>query len=307
MKSRKIKNNNSKKNKKEKAKIKEEVKIKTFLEYFFNIKYPEEVELIDELNEVNKEIYEKWLYKKNLAKKITEGSTLIIGVKGENGIVLGGDTKMMRGGETDFENKVKTFNISKNAPIIFASAGFVGVIEDFIEMFEKTLVSSIEMGKLKNLLSIKIIAEDLVEKVEKRYGPKVGKYPIHFILGGLSELSRGETRLYEIGPGGFGQKIKYTCLVGHGCQYARTIAKYLFPQNNRKGTTALDCNEIVQRIAGCIYWVADEIDNYVGGNPQIVYILNKESGVKIGRYNKGKIQKKVKEFKNNLKNISFEK
>ncbi|GAI25341.1 unnamed protein product [marine sediment metagenome] len=57
MKSRKIKNNNSKQKKKEKAKIKEEVKIKTFLEFFFKTKYPKEVELIDELNEINKEKY----------------------------------------------------------------------------------------------------------------------------------------------------------------------------------------------------------------------------------------------------------
>ncbi|GAI47104.1 unnamed protein product, partial [marine sediment metagenome] len=108
-------------------------------------------------------------------------------------------------------------------------------------------------------------------------------------------------------PGGYGQKIKYTCLVGHGCQYARTIAKYLFPQDNKKGTTSLECNEIVQRISSCIYWVADGVDSYVGGDPQIVYILDKEPDVKVGRYNKGKIQKKVKEFKNNLKNINFEK
>jgi len=299
-----LKNNQ---NKKEEIDIKNKDKTKINREFFPQIKYPKEVDLIDELNEANKEKYQKWLYKKAITKKISEGCTLLIGVKAKNGIVLGGDTKAMRGGETDFEKKVKTFEIHKNAPIIFASAGAVGVIDDFLEIFEKTLVASSRDGKINNLLSIKMIAEDLVEKAEMRYGPKLGQPPLHFILGGLSELNKGERRLYEIGPGGFGQKIKYTCLVGHGCQYARTIAKYLFPQDKKRGLISLDCNEAVQRMATCIYWVADGIDDYVGGDPQIFYMLDKEPGVKEGKYNKGKILKKIKDLKGCLENINFDK
>lgn len=293
--------------KKEKTKVKEEVKIKDIIEFFPKIIYPKEVDLIDELNEANEERYKEWLYKKRLAKKIIGSSTLIIGARGNNGIVLGGDTKAMRGGETDYENKVKTFDIYKDAPIMFASAGLVGVIDDFIEIFEKTLTRSIRENKISNLLSIKIVAEDLVEKAEKRYGPKVGQPPLHFILGGLSELSNGERRLYEVGPGGYGQKIKYTSLVGHGCDYARTISKYLLPQDNKKGMIALNCNEIIQRIAACIYWISDGIDDYVGGDPQIIYMLDKEYGVKEGKYNKGKILKRIKDLKRNLEKITFEK
>lgn len=284
-----------------KKKIKKE--IEGLEKIFPKIAYPKEIQLLDELNEANKEKYKRWLYKKMLGEDMLGKSTLIIGVRGKDGIVLGGDTKTMRGGETDYEKKVKTITTVEGAPIIFASAGIIGVIDDFIEIFEKTLIANIQEGKINSLLSIKMIAEDLVEKTEERYGPKIGEYPLHFILGGLSELSKGDARLYEIGPRGFGSKIKYACLVGHGRDYARTLAKYLFPRHN--GKIPLECKVIVSRIAACIYWIREEIDDYVGGDPQIVYISDKEPEIKDGKYNKGKISKRVDELKEALRKIVF--
>ena len=289
----------------EKGKRKTRGKKKGLGEIFPKIEYPKEIQFLDELNEANREKYKKWLYKKTIAEKILGRSTLVIGVRGKDGIVLGGDTKAMRGGETSFEKKVRTLTTVQRAPIVFAGAGTVGVIDDFIEMFEKTLTTSIQEGKISSLLSIKMIAEDLVEKTEERYGPKLGRPPLHFILGGLSELRKGEARLYEIGLGGFGQKIKCTSLVGHGSPYARTIAKYLFPQHAKKGTIPLTCDEIVSRIAACIYWIREEIDDYVGGEPQIAYVLDKQPEIKDGRYNKTKILKKVDKIKNDLGEINF--
>jgi 20S proteasome alpha/beta subunit len=273
---------------------------------FPEIEYPKEVKLMDELNKANEEKYKKWLYKKMLMEEILGKSTLIIGVRGKDGIVLGGDTKALRGGETDFENKVRTITPLEKTPIIFAGAGIVGVIDDFIEIFQKTLFDNIKAGKISSLLSIKMIAEDLVEKAEERYGPKVGEFPLHFILGGLSNLDTGEARLYEIGPGGFGQKIKYACLVGHGSRYARTIAKYLFPRDSRKGIIPFDCKEIVSRLAACIYWIREEIDNYVGGDPQVACILDNGSEIKDGTYNKMKILHTINKMKDALRNIKFE-
>lgn len=88
---------------------------------FPKVEYPKEVQLLDELNEANKEKIKRWYYQKLLTEKILGKSTLIIGVRCEDGVVLGGDTKAMRGGETSFENKVRTFTVEK-APIIFAGA-----------------------------------------------------------------------------------------------------------------------------------------------------------------------------------------
>lgn len=289
-----------------KAKKKAKGKEEKLGEVFPEIEYPKEVELLDKLNEANKERYKRWRYKKALSEKVLGEHTLIIGVRGKDGIILGADTKAMRGGETDFEKKVRTIHTIEKAPVIFAGAGAVGVIEDFIEIFEKTLIANIKEGKISSLLSIKLIAEDLVEKSEQRYAPKLGEPSLHFVLGGLADLTKGEARLYEISPPGYGQKIKYATLVGHGSPYARTIAKYLFPRHSRQGMVPLECQEIVSRIAACIYWIRDDIDSYVGGEPQIVCVLDKKPEIKDAKFNKGKVSRKVAEMKRNLREITFE-
>lgn len=273
---------------------------------FPKMEYPKELQLLDELNVANKEEYENWLYRKLLIEKILGKSTLIIGVRATDGIVLGGDRKVMRGGETDFENKVRTMQI-KNAPIMFAAAGMVGIIEDFLETFEETLTKNIKEGKVDSLLSVKITAENFVETYNKTYGPKFGEPSLlTFILGGLSELGEGGARLYKIGFPGYGEIIKHYSLVGHGSDYARTVGKYLFPRHSRTGTISLPCDKIISRIAASIYWVGGEVDDYVGGDPQIGYMLDKQAEVKDGKYSKEKVKKQVDNIKKALKNISFE-
>jgi 20S proteasome alpha/beta subunit len=268
------------------------------------IQYPEEVKLLEELNKNSEEKYRKWLRKKAYTEDILGKSTLLVGVRGKDGIVLGGDTKVIRGGETDCETKVKQLPIG-TAPVIFASAGAIGVIEDFVEIFEKTLNHNFAERKINSLLSIKIIAEDLVEKADQRYGPRLQEPSIHFILGGLSNLTNGKAVLYEIGFPGFGQKIKYSTFVGHGSPYARTVGKYLFPRDNKTGTVSLKCNEIVDRIAFNIHWVGEDIDNYVGKDCQIVYILDDKPEVNNASFNKSKISKAAKDLTKSLENIRF--
>jgi 20S proteasome alpha/beta subunit len=281
---------------------KEEIK-KTFPP----VKYPEEMEFLKKLNKDREEKYKKWLYEKKVAEKILGRSTLVIGVRGDDGIVLGSDRKVIRGGEIDFEKKVRTLRIKGEIPIIFAASGIMGVIEDFLEIFEKTLTERVAKGEITSLLSIKMIAEDLVKDFEERYAPRLNEYPIGFIFGGLSELKKGEARLYEIGSRGFGAKIKYHTLTGHGSPYARTIANYLFPREIKTGKIPLKCNEVIPRIATCIFWIGGEIDDYVGGEPQIVYILDNNPEIKEGEYDKENVENKVKQIKEELRNIDFEK
>jgi len=272
-----------------------------------NIVLPKEVQLLENLNKAYKEKYIKWLRKKSITEDILGKYTLVAGVRGKDGIVLAADTKVIRGGETDYENKVRKFRIHADlpSPIIFASAGAVGVIEDFVEMFEKTLQENIEQGQVNSLLSIKWITENLVEKIEERYGPKLLQPPLHFVLGGLSNLISGKAILYEIGSPGYGQKIKYNTFIGHGSPYARTIGKYPFPRDNQGGTISLNCKEIINRIAFCVQWIGDDIDSYVGSDVQIMYLLDDKPDVCSGSFSKTKIFNKVKSIKKTLSTVSF--
>ncbi len=172
-------------------------------------------------------------------------------------------------------------------------------------MFEKTLRENISDGKINSLLSIKIVAENLVETTEERYAPKLQQPSLHFMLGGLSNLNKGKAVLYEIGFPGYGQKIKYSSFIGHGSPYARTIAKYLFPRDNKIGVIPLACKDIVNRVAFCVQWVGDDIDNYVGDDAQIMYLLDDDPQIHDAPFNKGKITAKVKAMQQNLTKVTF--
>ncbi len=268
---------------------------------------PKEIELLREYNRARSDRYALWIRRKRVTEELLGRRTLVIGVHGQDGIVLAADTKVIRGGETDYEHKVRKFEIAPDSPIIFASAGAVGVIEDFVELFEKTLTENIAAGKVGSLLAIKMMAENLVETTEERYAPKLQEPSLHFVLGGLSSLSNGKAVLYEIGFPGYGQKTKYSAFVGHGSPYARTIGKFLFPRDNKAGAIPLKCADIVNRVAFCVQWVGEKVDSYVGCDAQIMYLLDDDPVVHDGYCDKKKVAREVKAMQEGLMKLSFKK
>ena len=127
-----------------------------------------------------------------------------------------------------------------------------------------------DQGELTSLIRVKVLAEDILKDFEERYAPRLEEYPIEFIFGGLENLNNGKARIYKIGARGYGEKIRYFELIGHGRPYARTIAKFLF---YIKRLPELSVEEIAKRAYACLYWIANGgIDDYVGGKPQIVVL-----------------------------------
>jgi 20S proteasome alpha/beta subunit len=273
--------------------------------FFPKLKVSKELEFMRKLNKQMEEEYKLWLLKKKRLEKISIG-TLIIATQGKNGIVVGSDEKVIWGGgaEADYQKKIEIFNIGseeKPVEICFAAAGYLGAVDDFLEIFKNTLKENLKAGSVANLLGIKFIAEDLLLECEKRYAPRLGEPPLQFILGGLTGLTSGNARLYSIGSSGFGEKIRYYSMIGHGSPYARTIAKYLF---NSEIINKLTLEEIAKRVAICIYWVGEEVDNWVGGTPQIVILRDGNAKFETFKINE-EIKKKVEEIKNTLTSLSF--
>ena len=58
--------------------------------------------------------------------------TLLIGATGADGIALGTDRKVMRGGETYFSNKIHIVR-----EVAFAIEGYTGITEDFLLLLEQ--------------------------------------------------------------------------------------------------------------------------------------------------------------------------
>jgi 20S proteasome alpha/beta subunit len=260
------------------------------------------------MRELNKEFeleYLRIIRKKKLLEEIVGKSTLIIGARGTAGIVVGSDKKVIRGGESDYEEKLETLNIgTEESPIEigFGASGFVGIKEDFIRLFVQTLKENIERGVIKTLLDIKFIAEDMILNFENRYVPRLQTPVIlEFLVCGLSKLSTGEAELYVISGGGYGEKIKYCQMIGHGSPYARTVNQYLF---DRHFVNSLSLEEIAKRMAICFYWISEEVDSYVGGEP--TFFIMKDNNPKLEKIEIDKRQMKelVSRYKEKLRNIS---
>jgi len=228
------------------------------------VRISSDLEFMKKLNKKWKKEYDEWRIKRKMLEKILGKGTLIIGARAKDGVVLASDRKVIRGGESEYEDKIRVFNIThEGGPIIFAAAGYLGVTEDFLEFFQQSLEENVRQGEIGSLISVKFLAEDILKDFEERYAPRLEEYPIEFIFGGLNQLDRGEARLYIIGPRGYGEKIRFFQAIGHGSRYVRTVAKFLL---DREKLSSLSVEEVSQRIYTCIKWIADDVDDYVGAN-----------------------------------------
>jgi len=183
--------------------------------------------------------------------------TLIIGVRCIDGVVLGSDRKILRGGEVEFSNKI--FEINN---VALAVEGLTGIRDDFLYLLDLEVQ---RRRGIDELYEMKIIAEDIIAELTERYKDRVQQEsPIGVLMAGREHLSHGRAILYYIHGVGYGEAVDFLC-TGHGGSYATSIAKFLLDRN-------LNVIENAKRIAFTIAWIAEDVDVTVGGMPDIIYI-----------------------------------
>jgi 20S proteasome alpha/beta subunit len=104
--------------------------------------------------------------------------TLLMGVRGKDGIVLGADQKIMRGGEASYAPKIHPIN-----NVLFATEGLTGLADDFLLLLQQE--AALKKG-FTSLYEAKTVAEDVVSELTKRY----------------KERLEGDSYLYGCYPGG---------------------------------------------------------------------------------------------------------
>jgi 20S proteasome alpha/beta subunit len=183
--------------------------------------------------------------------------TLLIGMRARDGIVLGADRKIMRGGEPQFSDKIKTLQ-----DVTYATEGLTGVADDFLHLFEQAALSK---KGFSALYEARLLAEDIISELHKRYSERLKEnQTVGLVMAGLENLSSGPARLYYIYPEGYGEAVTFTC-TGSGGPYATTLAKFLHDEG-------ASVEENAKRVAFVISWVSEKVDAYVGGIPQIAMI-----------------------------------
>lgn len=190
--------------------------------------------------------------------------TLIIGARCSDGIILAADRKVIRGGEADYIDKV--FELEGT---VLAFEGLTGIRDDFLLLLRS------EMDKTRGFTSLyemKLVIEDIVADLSKRYCERLGEEgSIGALLGGLSGMSKGMAEIYYVHPQGYGESVRYRCS-GHGADYAHSIAKFLLSTENSVKDNAY-------RAAFLISWVSEDIDMLVGGEAQVAMIRDNMPGV----------------------------
>jgi 20S proteasome alpha/beta subunit len=185
--------------------------------------------------------------------------TLIIGIRCRDGVVIGSDRKVIRGGEAEYSNKVFVIN-----NVALAVEGLTGIRDDFLYLL------NIELERRRgvdSLYEMKVIAEDIVASLAERYRERIREEsPIGVLMAGREQLTQGRAMLYYIHGVGYGESVEMLCS-GHGGPYATTLAKFLLDKN-------LDCNENARRVAFIISWVAEDVDITVGGDPEVAIVLD---------------------------------
>ena len=214
--------------------------------------------------------------------------TLVIGAKSSDGIVIATDQLAMRGGEPSYSNKI--FEIGR---VIFALAGPTGVSEDFLLLLED---EEKRQKGFSRLYEVKVIVEDIVSELSKRYITRLGESgSISAVMGGLSEITRGEAQIYHILPQGYGEITRDLICIGSGSPYANCIVKFLCD-------TKLSVEENAYLTAFVIFWVSEEVSRTVGGTPQVAMIRNENPSIEhLEQIRIQEAKKQVNEVRKNLR------
>jgi len=249
-----------------------------------------------ELNQEKRmrEVREKLLDHIRLRPVNIKKGTLIIGVRGKDGIVIGSDRKLIRGGETEFSDKIFEFDIG--GKILFAAEGLTGIRDDFF------LLLNYEIRRRRGvdtLYEVKIIVEDIISELTDRYRDRIREpYPIGVLMGGLERISEGKAALYYVHAEGYGEQVAFRC-TGHGGDYGYSLAKFLCGPHL---ATELSTEDIAKRIAFVISWVAEDVDSMVGGDPDVFIVRDENPNVE--QLPKEDVDKEVKHTKDAKKDFS---
>jgi len=188
--------------------------------------------------------------------------TLIIGIRSRDGVVLGSDRKVLRGGEVEYSNKIFIVN-----NVALAVEGLTGIRDDFLYLLDVELR---RRRGVDTLYEMKVVAEDIIAELTERYRDRVREeMPIGVLMAGREFLVNGKALLYYIHGVGYGEAVDFLC-TGHGGRYATSLAKFLLKKD-------LDAIENARRVAFIISWVAEDVDVTVGGDPDVIIVRDSDT------------------------------
>lgn len=211
--------------------------------------------------------YLRWKKRHQEQLKERVKTTCIIGVRCKDGVLLAGDTKVLRGADISYEFKIKPLY---GLDLIYGSSGTTAMMDVVVEQINIAL-NRTEGNEpiIKTWYDFKLALEDIMNWTFNRYNPRDKNVFTDVLVGFKPQKAPAE--LWHFYPKGISQEIKKFDIIGSGEPYAMPFIKSLYyPEmslNDMTWVTAftLDLLDEIQ------------VDYTIGGYlPQVVLMKDKK-------------------------------
>lgn len=188
-------------------------------------------------------------------------STLIIGTRYEDGIVLAADRRELRGYEPTKQCKIRRVKVGDTAAggsILLAGAGAAAFWDEVAWSLAQSTKSEAE-SSIRTLLDAVDRVSTLSINMSARYRRDGLDEPLGCVLAGLDSLTTGRAELYYFAGAGF-SKTEFMCL-GSGGSYALPMADLLLHRQLLAAQAA--------RIVPALFLLVERVNLSVGGGPDV--------------------------------------
>jgi len=188
--------------------------------------------------------------------------TCIIGVRCKDGVLLAGDTKVVRG--SDISSEYKIFRHA-GLEIVYGCSGATALVDTLIEEIDIALNKTAnDEPIIKTWRDFKFALEDIMEWLFKRYNQRDPSIFIDVFVG--YKPTNMPAQLWHFYPHGISEEIKGFEIIGSGKPYAMPFIKSLY----RSEITLQEMTIVSCYTLGLLNEI--QVDYSVGGYPQIVWL-----------------------------------
>lgn len=223
-------------------------------------------------------------------------TTCIIGAACEDGILLAGDKRVLRGGMVSEEEKIVR---PHELNVLYASSGTTALMDEFLEQVGMLLYAH-ETGtaEITTMDYFKKSLEDISFYIYDRYTERTPQHALDVFVSYKNAEYPAE--LYHIHREGISEEVKEFDIIGSGETYVLPFIKSLY----YKGISLHDMTWICCYVLGLMD--EQQFHYSVGGLPQIVWFKNEnEKGdANPVQVNEKEIKKIIKTLKGENKKLS---
>lgn len=232
-----------------------------------------------------KKNYQNYNFVWNKRYDLVDPMTCIIGARCKNGVLIAGDTQVLRGRSIEQQEKIIKLN---EIPVVYAYSGTTALMDNFLKKVQELLILNKKIrNEREDVFKEKL--EDIVFQIFNRYTRRTPDHTLDVFVGYKSpEHIAG---LYHIYPDGVSENVVFD-IIGSGEPYVRPFIDSLYYEDISLNDMTLICFYVLG--------LMDElrVDVSIGGTPQIVWIKDGTTEDEILQLDYNSVETEIENLKN---------